>query len=335
MTAIFEEQPADWTRSTWLQWRRQGVGGSDVAAIAGLSTYASPVAVFYDKLGLAREQPDNEAMQWGRLLEAPIAAEFEQRTGLRVVCPQVLVWDDEHPHRRATLDGLVHEHGGWEADEPLPPIEEVLGDLEIKTTRDAPWVDVPDRVLIQKQWQLGVCGFDHGWIAVLHGGQRLEIHEVDFDPVAYDALCRIADRFWTEHVLAENPPPADSNPATTETLKAVFGDRADGSTVVFDDSFASLPIEWLGAKADLKRAEARVALVENELRAALGEATFAADPDGTELVSWKPQSSGARLDAKRLKADHPDLAAEYTPEPGVTRVLRATKALKQLAGVDA
>lgn len=343
MTAVFTDFPADWGRPEWLQYRRQGIGASDVASICGLSTFGSPTAVYYEKIGVAADSDESEAMRWGRLLEAPIAAEFTERTGLHVVVPQCLVFADDAPHRRATLDGLVTESrcvdGPFTGDATVLNLAcgAALGTIQIKTTRDGSWDadhgGIPDRVAIQCQYEMGVAGLAHCWLAVLHGGQRLDIYELDFDPAVYQALCSIADRFWTEHVLAENPPPADSNPATTAALKGAFGDRADGTTVVLDEQTLYYAREWLPAKAALKDAEARVELIENRLRAALGEAETGCDEVGP-VVSWKAQSSGARIDTKRLKVERPDIAAEYTPPPGVTRVLRAAKALKQLAEVS-
>lgn len=335
MSASFTEYPADWQRAEWLEWRRAGCGGSDVAAICGLSTYGSPTSVYYDKVGLSPEQPESEAMTWGRLLEAPIAAEFGARTDLHVVCPQILVSDDTSPWRRATLDGLVVESPAeWEADQ-VPPRELVLGTIQIKTTRDpaAAWAeDLPDRVYLQCQWELGIATLEHCWLAVLHGGQRLEIYEVEFNDLVFKRLCGIVDRFWLEHVELEQPPPEDSNPATTQVLKDVFAERADGSVVTLNVDTVSVALEWRHAKAALDVAASRVELAENQLRAALGDAVvgvgYVGDGAPLELVTWKPQRKAGRLDEKRLRADHPEIAAEYTTPDGVMRVLRATKALK-------
>lgn len=343
MTASFTEMPSEWGRPEWLEWRRAGCGGSDVAAICGLSTFGSPTSVYWDKVGVAPEQPESESMQWGRLLEGPIALEFTARTDLHVVVPQLLVHDVEQPWRRATLDGLVVESiAEWEADR-VPARDLVLGSIQIKTTRDAVWTEdhggIPDRVALQCQWEMGIATLEHCWLTVLHGGQRLEVYEVEFDELVYKRLCTIVDRFWAEHVLAGNPPPADSNPATTQTLKDVFGDRADGSTVTLDDETVLFVEQWLPAKAALKEAEAVVEQIENRLRGALGESVVGStviDGEGlVELVTWKPQNKARHLDWKALRAEHPDIYEQYLSEPGVTRVLRATKALKALAEVDA
>ncbi len=44
--------PADAPVADWLAARRKGIGGSDVAAVIGVSKYAGPTRVYYDKLGV-------------------------------------------------------------------------------------------------------------------------------------------------------------------------------------------------------------------------------------------------------------------------------------------
>lgn len=335
MAAKFDCLPDFLTRDDWLEWRRLGVGGSDVAAICGLSTFGSPTSVYYDKVGLAPEEAENEAMRWGRLLEEPIAAEFTERTGLHVAAPQGIVWDDEHIHRRVTLDGLIFEH--VDRDERVELVE-ALGTIQIKTTGDNSWDnEIPDRIQLQCQWELGVCGLAHCWLVVLHMGfgRHLAIYEVAADPAVFDRLTAIVDRFWNDHVLAQNPPPADSNPATTAALQSVYGPSATGETIEFDDEMVAVAVEWLAAKHAVDHATEWKTRVENTLRAELGDATFGAYPQGDTLeplVSWKPQSTGRRLDVDALRATHPDIADEFTKPAGITRVLRATKTLKALAG---
>lgn len=332
MTASFMVHPTSWSRADWLEWRRDGIGGSDVASIAGLSGFGSPTAVYYDKVGLAPELPENEPMRWGRVLEAPIAAEFTVETDLHVVCPQALVWDVEHPWRRATLDGLVVESlAEWERTD-VPPADVVLGTIQIKTTRDPEWRDgeIPDRIALQCHWEMGVAELRHCWLVVLHGGQKLRIYELEFDPRVFDGLCTIADRFWHDNVVAENAPLADSNSATTDALKAAWNERADGSVVQLDNYAAARALDWLRAKAAVDDAKCVLEGIENDLRSTLGEATFGAVED-VEWVTWKPQRKARRVDEKRLRAERPEIWDDYASPEGVTRVLRPTKALRALA----
>ena len=55
----------------WLAWRRRGIGGSDVAAILGVSPFRTARDLYFDKLNIASAQ-ENEgnwvALEMGHLL---------------------------------------------------------------------------------------------------------------------------------------------------------------------------------------------------------------------------------------------------------------------------
>lgn len=49
------------SREEWLDYRRKGIGGSDVAAIFGISPFHTGRDIYYEKTGVTRieDQPDN------------------------------------------------------------------------------------------------------------------------------------------------------------------------------------------------------------------------------------------------------------------------------------
>jgi len=65
----------------WLSERWKSIGGSDAAAVVGLSQWATPFTVWCDKTGRVPDREDNEAMRQGRDLEEYVALEA---TGKRV-----------------------------------------------------------------------------------------------------------------------------------------------------------------------------------------------------------------------------------------------------------
>ena len=52
----------------WLLARRQGITGTDVGKIMGVSNWGTIMDVYQDKI-FGKEIPDNENMLWGRVLE--------------------------------------------------------------------------------------------------------------------------------------------------------------------------------------------------------------------------------------------------------------------------
>ena len=71
-------------RAAWLEGRRTGIGGSDVAAVLGLNPWKTPLDVWNDKLGLSEDKGMSEPAYWGTVLEDTVAREFQQRTGMKV-----------------------------------------------------------------------------------------------------------------------------------------------------------------------------------------------------------------------------------------------------------
>jgi putative phage-type endonuclease len=308
-------------REEWLDWRRGGLGASDIAGVLGLSPWSSPWSVWADKVGLLPDEDDSEVMEFGRYAELMVAPWFEEKTGLRVVCQQERAVDPAASWRRATLDGRVLDAGPG-VDLDVDDIDDrTVGLLEMKTaSAGRPWLEIPPNYQAQGQWQMLVTGAERVWFAVLMG-RRLDVDLVlDRNQADIAFMAHEAERFWTEHVLTGTPPPTDSSDATTRALAAVYPKASPDSVEV--DDFADIIAEWQEAKQASKDAEAREKGLANELRAALGdheEGTL----DGQRTISWREQKR-AGFDADGFRRDHPRLAKKYATESAF-RVLRHHK----------
>lgn len=299
---------ADASREEWLAARRQGIGGSDALAVLGLNPYASRYSVWAEKSGLLKNDEDREAMQWGRLLEPVIAAEFTERTGIATtVCGLMRHADREW--QLASVDRLT-EDGGV---------------LEIKTTsayRAAEWDDdqIADAAEAQLQHYLAVTGLPHGYAAVLIGGQRLEIRRVERDERLIRVLVEAEEELW-QMVQDGTPPALDGSEATARALAQIHGRAEVGRVVELDDRAVTLLRESLELAAEIKAMEERRAAVRNEITAVMGDATEAVH-GGQVVAAWRPTG---RFDAERFATDHPEVAQEFTRTVEVIdeRALRA------------
>lgn len=97
--AVDLEQGSD----DWLNWRREGIGASDVSAILGVSPWTTIQDLWSEKLGYKERQPTNAAMQRGTDLEpeARFLAEWELGRAFPPTCFTTL----EYPWMKASLDG--------------------------------------------------------------------------------------------------------------------------------------------------------------------------------------------------------------------------------------
>jgi putative phage-type endonuclease len=301
-------------RTDWLDWRREGIGASDVAGILGLSPWASPWSVWADKVGLSPDSEPSDAMEFGNRAEPMLGEWFQDRTGLYISGEQTWCSHPDDPWMRCTVDGFVHEG-------PDQALDAALGVAEFKTTSEAEWDEVPAHYQCQATWQALVTGMDRVWFGVLHlafGRPRFAVYQftpTDNDKATVRDLCR---RFWHDHVLTGVPPEVDGSDATTDALNAAWPLTDPDHPV---DVSADLELVTLAAvKADIKRLEGEKARLENEIRAALGE--HETGTCGGWRLSWKPQDRTS-IDAKALRAAHPDIADQFT-NTTTSRVLRIT-----------
>ncbi len=295
------------TRDEWLKLRREGIGGSDVAAVVGLSPWNTPFGVWADKTGALDESDESEPMLWGRLLEDDVLDEWGRRSGLDTIHRGGLFRHVAEPWMMCTVDGLAVPRGGTE----LADVEAVV---EVKLDSSRGWPDGPPaHYVCQVQWQMAVLGVATAHVVVLHQGRRLDVHTVDADPEDQTALIDAARAFWRDHVEAGVAPPvsADDN----RLLADVWAD-VDADEVAVD---GELVAELADVRARLDELSRRRDWLEAQIKDALREAQVGT-VDGVRAVSWKQQTRRI-VDTRRLKAERPDVADEYVVERS-TRVFR-------------
>lgn len=196
-------------RALWEQWRRSGLGGSDIPIILGLTSWSTPGEIWASKLDTAAPTVVTERMQWGNLLENQIIDEWARRHDLDVPADhrQVRAIDEAHPWRIATIDGHT------------PDLI-----IEAKNTSLRPWDEPPAHYVAQVTWQLGNAGADRAVIVALHQGVELVEYPIDFDPELYDLIAARADEFWG-HVVAERHP-TDALQADPQLIELARGHEA-------------------------------------------------------------------------------------------------------------
>lgn len=312
-------------RSEWLQLRRAGLGGSDASAVARLNRYASPSSVYMAKI-VGEDQIDNEAMEWGRRLEDVVADKFSEVTGLELFDPRLMFRSRAWPFLQATPDRLTADGGLLEMKTTSRWLADAwqVGDDGLVAT-------VPDYALLQAIHYGLVLGVRRLWFAVLIDGRDFRIGFVDLDQYqpAADALLAIEQAFWTDHVQAQVPPPADASEATTRALAALYA-AADIDTETALDYVDGIPagraLDQLTAlQQTVKLTKVEIGGLKNHLRAELGTHEVGL-VDGIAAVTWR-EGDQTDFDVKAFRADWPALAEAYTNRSR-RRTLRVTAAWK-------
>jgi len=109
---------SDMDEATWHTYRRQGLGGSDIAAVYGQSPFCTARDLYYVKLGVKPEIEEEEnwvAKKYGHLLEDLVAEIFSRKTGYRVYKKSYLYAHPDYPFMQANVDYFVELPDGSEA----------------------------------------------------------------------------------------------------------------------------------------------------------------------------------------------------------------------------
>lgn len=298
MTANAIEAPAPSTREQWLEERKTGIGGSDAATVMGCNPYKSVYALWAEKTGLApTDDQESEAAEWGKRLEAPVAAKYAEVTGRKVTLygadAPTIVRHPKHPFMIGSPDGDVI---ATDPQHDKIALALGLGILEIKTTgahKAEEWEEAaPLYYQVQLQHYLAVTGRRWGSFAVLIGGQKFRWYDVERNDTFIAALEERCAWFWGL-VERREAPDVDGSASTTEALKAIYS--ADtGETI----DLGGEAIAWVEAleeaKAKLAAAEGAKREIENRVRAAIGSAACAVVP-GLGKFSLKLQRREAHM----------------------------------------
>ena len=286
-----------------LALRRQGVGGSECAAVFALSPFLSPLELYFDKRGdVTREVEESEAMRWGQVLEEPIANEWAERNAYKIQ-RQTMRFSKEWPWMFVTMDRRVVSHPRG------PGLVEVKNFSHWTGARIYTLDDVPAHVRIQVQHGLAVTKYEWATIVILVGGNRLLDFEVERDPEAIQMIVE-ATRQFMERVKQGLPPAVDTKAA--EVLGRAYP-KDDGTTrLVTDEGIVRMAGELLEWKAKCKEAEDEWTARKNAMKLLMGPTTCLKVP-GVGEFSWKAGKGTPKtvFDEFRFRKENPELYANY------------------------
>lgn len=311
-------------RADWLKRRQSGLGGSDVAAILGLSPYRGPVDVWLDKTGEPREQ-DAVRLRYGAFLEDFVDAEYQRATGRRTQRYSALLRHPEHPIAIGNVDRLV-----------VPPDAKVAAHrghirtdrlLEIKTASirvadqwGEPGTDkVPEHYAVQVAWYQALTGCELADVAVLIGNDDFRVYTLQRDRELETMLLRKAAEWWLRHVVDGVMP----EPSNEREVGLLFPRSADREVEATADVVLDLAaLRDVRARIDVLEAEAEE--IATRVKRHMGEADVLT-AGGAKLATWRSAKSSMRLDTDALKQAEPDTYNRFLVEREGSRRFLLTK----------
>lgn len=223
-------------RDEWLEVRQTGLGGSDAAAVLGLSQYKSPIEVWQDKVGPIVELKDTPAMKRGRVLEPVAADAYVEETG-RKIRRQPLRRHHEFEYMLGNVDRQVLAVGDVQS----------TGVLEIKCPGLRVLADVKahglsDYMTVQLMHYLAVTGYEWGSFALFNAENwELINFDLEADQEFIGMMMEKEADFWNSYVVPRVAPP--------EEVDAVDVPDVEGELKIMEGP------DWLKAARDLQEAK--------------------------------------------------------------------------------
>lgn len=299
-------------RQGWLEQRRRAIGGTDVAAILGLSKFRSPMQVWLEKKGLA-ETTQNEAMAWGKRLERSILEGYADAVGHPIVFadPYEFMVSQQVPILGASLDAR------WADDDQRP--------VDAKNTRfkgpdwgEAGSDQIPVYYACQLAVQMHVTDAPAADLAVLFSGQQFERFTIHRDMDLERTIIERVHVWWERHIVQDVPPEVDGSKGTSEWIAKRFRQATD-VMIQPTPELSEHARQLASIKAELKRMEAEEARHANALKSAIGEGKGILG-----LCTWTQNKDSVKLDAEAYaQALEQRLMTDYGMTSGAIHALRA------------
>jgi hypothetical protein len=328
-----------------MEQRTAFLGGSEVAAVLGVSPYDTPLDVYMRKTRREDEPAGTldpwkaRLFRWGKLLEPVVIKHLRADYGIRVTKTSTprrpnRYTDPEFPFLQAEIDFEWRVTRQNALDYRLA--EELVGTVqngEVKTVHtfaaakfgDAETEDVPIEYAAQAMAGLMITGRKLTLFGVLTGTRDVTIYWIKRDEETIAAMRPKLVAFWNDHVLAGVPPdpinlpdvlrlfrkaPASQRVATPEMLELCEELKHANDAAAAAEEWATeckyeLGKYILGATGILLGNKGRMLPAASTMP---GKHLLLHDGRPALIVSLIQTS---RLDGERFEHDHPELAAAY------------------------
>jgi putative phage-type endonuclease len=301
------KRPTD--RADWLAARRGFVGGSEVAALCGLSPWKTAIDIFLDKSGRAPDEGEpSEALRLGIELEDYAARRYTETTGRAVRNYGFMV---VRGHALADVDRLIVPDG----EKVAAFREEVRTDgiLECKTSGML-WDNDEPPPHYQAQAQLYAelldCAFVDFAVVFLAPRRDFRVYRVERDREVGAELLRRIEAFWTRCIVPDDAEAVTPFVRSLADARSLFP-HGGGEAKEADADTAGRIRALRQTESDIKQLTAHADKLKGEIAAAMGDAD-ALTVDGKTVCTFKAPKPTDKID---FKAAFQDLALALHADP--------------------
>lgn len=267
----FEPGTPDWHAA-----RRDGLGGSEIAPILGLSPFESRFSLWHRKAGLVGPVEETPEMEWGKRLEPVILQKYR----------------DSHPELdfRVRNGTFVHNDRTYQIANPdLIAVDRVVeakfavfGDLWGEPGTD----EIPIYYRTQVLWYLDCLGLRQADVVVLIGGHDYREYTVLYDAAEAEEI-RAAAVDFLDSIAHDDRPDIDAHSATYEVIREMHPEITEADIELTNECAT----RYLDARLALTDATAAEQLARSLVAEEMGNAKTATW-DGRTIARRQARGDG-------------------------------------------
>lgn len=243
---------------------------------------------------------DQENVQWGLRLQAPIAAAVGDRLNIRLKELDIEGTHHKHPWMRSHFDYVSEDNKTlFEIKNYSAYTRDKFGDNG--STR------IPDADLAQCIHEAAVFNVQRVNLCVLFGGSELCIYPIAVEDAHKEVLIQQEAELWA--AIQTRTPPAAGHP---DDLRAIMKSD-DGTSIVATPNIEMDAMQLRAIKDQIAKLEKDEVTLTTRIMTFMGNKSILDGNNGT-LVTWKQAKNSMKFDAKAFEKALPETYKMYVKE---------------------
>ena len=281
--------------------RKLGIGGSDAAAVCGLSPWVTPLQLYNDKTSIEIDTSlnDKDFIKLGNMLEPTVVSLYEEKTGKTCYEDKRAFTHKKHKWMRANIDRRI------KGEDNIILECKTTGAFSSKKWGEEGTDQIPFNYVLQCAHYAAVLDIDQVDIAVLIGGQTFKCFKYKRNMKLEKSLIERESYFWHENVLKKNAPA--SKTYEDALLKHV---KTDESLAIADNDIYELHSKLGDINKNIKLLDKEKNVIKAKICEHMGSSEKLIDTDQSILATWKNVTTN-RLDLTKFKSEQEEVYKKY------------------------
>ena len=279
--------------------RTRFIGGSDVAAILGVSPWKSPFRLYQEKTGayveeitLAKQRIFDRGHRWEPVVVEMLIDELQDRGhDVQIIARNARYLDRDFPYLACELD-LELRIDGEEHNAEIKTVHPFAA----KDWGEQDTDEIPIYYAAQVMHGLMVKPRKRAIVAALIGVDDLRLHQIARDDETIAAIRAKEVEFWRRVQDRDAP-----EPTTADDVKWLYA-RDGGEVMEADDALVILVDNLRAKKQALKHYETSVEHLYTQIKCRMGDAATLLF-QGQKIATWKSNKDSRTMDWKAAFSD--------------------------------